>query len=212
MLQREHLQLLFRDYEMAASEIRVIVGATDRLLAIGLGAVGAGVSYGLVASKSEIFLVLPVLLASLFIYATLNHHNIAWLGGYRRFLEDRMNHLCGEKVLIWEHVVAERGNWNVINIALLSSIVLIGVVVCWLSLKIVFESFPHHYGYSVSAIVAVSIVFLAAALVAWRHASSRSYSIATRLFDGRLPYKTSLVAREVNRATDESVIASDTAL
>jgi hypothetical protein len=193
---RQQLDTLVKDYDMAAAEIRIIVGATDRLLAIGLGAIGAGVSYGLGAGKNEVFLVLPVLLASLFTYAALNHHNIAWLGGHRRFLEDRINVLYGDKVLIWEHVVGERGRWNIINLPLVVSYATIGIVVVALSIRIVFLSFPRQYGYVILGVVGVLSLLLLGALREWSRAAGRAYSLAAAIYDGRLSYRTDLPSAE----------------
>lgn len=175
---KEVLAILMKSYELSAAEIQNTVSANDRLVAMGITAIGAGVSYGLISGKSEVFLALPVLLVSVYVYAVLNHHNISYLGGYKRFLEGRINALAGENLLVWEHVVAERSRWHIVNVPLISAYVTLLLGVIYLSLHTVFAQFSPGVAYGVSAFVALLCACLIPSLAYWFTAPSRAFALA----------------------------------
>jgi hypothetical protein len=173
---------LMKSYEMAASEIRDTANANDRLVAMGIAAIGAGVSYGLVSGKSEVFLALPILLVSVYVYAILNHHNISFLGGYKRFLEDRINALAGDTLLVWEHVVTARRRWHVVNVPLIAAYVVILLSVILLSLSTVFRTFSRGAAWAVAVTVALQCLSLIPALDYWFGAPRRAYVLASEIY------------------------------
>lgn len=182
---KDLLPLLMKGYELAASEIQAIENANDKLVTLGIGAVGAGVSYGLISGKNEIFFGLPILLNSIYIYAVLNHHNITFLGSYKRFLEERINELAGDRVLLWEQIVVARRRWHIINVPLIAAYVIILIWVNWLSAAIVFATYSWIAACALLALQSILVILLIPGMVHWSRASRRGYHLAHSVYRQR---------------------------
>src|SRR5207253_1081521 len=122
---RETLQ---KEYERLATDIRGIETANDKAIGFGLTIVGLGLAYGIKESLAMVFLFLPIALMGVFLYGTLQYHNLFWLGGYKRAVEEKINELAGRNVISWEALVQmRRGRVNVINVGL--ALVYLGIFV-----------------------------------------------------------------------------------
>lgn len=113
---RETLQ---KEYERLSADIRGIETVNDKAVGFGLTVVGIGLAYGIEKDLAVVFAFLPVALFGVFLYGTLQYHNLFWLGGYKRAVEEKINELAGRNVIAWEAVVQNRrGRVNVINVGL----------------------------------------------------------------------------------------------
>lgn len=110
---REFLQ---KEYDRLSTDIRAIETNNDKAIGFGLTVVGVGLAYGFKEQLAQVFLFLPIALMGVFLYGVLQYHNLFWLGGYKRAVEEKINKLAGRKVVCWEELVHEkRGRTNVIN-------------------------------------------------------------------------------------------------
>lgn len=173
----DELTVLLKSYELTTAEIRDILSANDRLVALGVAAISAGISYGLVADKREVFLVLPVLVMGVCAYAILNHHNVTFLGGYKRYLEMQINELIGKRALLWEHIVSQRRKWHAANIPVLAAFMVVVFGVNYISVLKVFDAFHWRIAY---AHLAVVILLSGCVVPALRH-KGRSATYAFEL-------------------------------
>jgi hypothetical protein len=128
---RETLQ---KEYERLATDIRGIETANDKAIGFGLTIVGLGLAYGIKENLALVFIFLPIALMGVFLYGTLQYHNLFWLGGYKRAVEEKINELAGRNVISWEALVQQRrGRVNVINVGL--TLVYLGIFVAVASIS-----------------------------------------------------------------------------
>lgn len=131
-----------KEYERVASDIRGIETVNDKAIGMGLTVVGIGLAYGIEKDLVLVFAFLPIALFGVFLYGTLQYHNLFWLGGYKRSVEEKINELAGRNVIAWEAIVQNRrGRVNVINAGLatvcltvLTSIIAISTMKVYLKL------------------------------------------------------------------------------
>jgi hypothetical protein len=141
---REALQ---REYERVASDIRGIETSNDKAIGFGLTVVGVGLAYGIKEDIAVVFPFLPIALIGVFLYGILQYHNLFWLGGYKRAVEEKINEISGRTVICWEDLVqTKRRRINAINIGLTTVYVLVLVAVTSISSEKVFAAFGPTFG------------------------------------------------------------------
>jgi hypothetical protein len=155
---RETLQ---KEYERLATDIRGIETANDKAIGLGLTIVGLGLAYGIRENLALVFIFLPVALIGVFLYGVLQYHNLFWLGGYKRAVEEKINDLAGRNVISWEALVQmRRGRVNLINVGL--ALVYLGVFVAVASIST--ERVWSAYGWKIGLPLGAVEVALAALL------------------------------------------------
>jgi len=177
----DELNVLLKSYELTTAEIRDILSANDRLVGLAIAAISAGVSYGLVAAKHEVFLVLPVLVMGVCAYAILNHHNVTFLGGYKRYLEIRINQIVGKPVVLWEQIVMHRRKWHAANIPVFAAFLVVVLGVNYVSVVKVFEEFHWRIAYAHLGVVVLLSICVVPALRQKGQSASHAYQLATQL-------------------------------
>ena len=141
---REALQ---REYERVASDIRGIETSNDKAIGFGLTVVGVGLAYGVKEDIAVVFLFLPIALIGVFLYGILQYHNLFWLGGYKRAVEEKINEISGRTVICWEDLVqTQRRRVNAINIGLTVVYVVVLIAVASISSEKVFAAFGSTFG------------------------------------------------------------------
>ncbi|MGD0627271.1 MAG: hypothetical protein ABSB32_21530, partial [Thermodesulfobacteriota bacterium] len=96
------LEVLLKDYETNWQQIQMRIGINEKIVGFGLTVLGAGLIYGIKEKVVEILLPLPVGVFGLIFYSVFITTDIMSLGGYRRYLEERINTILGENVLMGE--------------------------------------------------------------------------------------------------------------
>ncbi len=135
------------EYQRLASDIRGIETGNDKAVALGLTVIGAGFAYGIKENVSYVFPFLPVALIGVFLYGTLQYHNLFWLGGYKRAVEEKINELAGRTVICWEDLVEHRRKRvNVINVGLTLVYVAVLVAMTGISSDRTIKAFGPAYG------------------------------------------------------------------
>jgi hypothetical protein len=156
---RETLQ---KEYERLATDIRGIETANDKAIGFGLTIVGLGLAYGIKENLALVFIFLPIALMGVFLYGTLQYHNLFWLGGYKRAVEEKINELAGRSVISWEALVQmRRGRVNVINIGLTLVYLGIFVAVASISTERVWSAYNYKIGLPFVAIEVALAALLA---------------------------------------------------
>ena len=108
-LSNEHsIATLMAEYERVSADVRGIETMNDKVVGFGITLVGAGFAYGVQQNIIEMFFFLPIALIGVMLYAILQYYNIFWFGGYKRAIEDKVNHLAGGILLSWETIITKR--------------------------------------------------------------------------------------------------------
>lgn len=102
MNEKEKIDILLKVYEITGHEIQTRAGTNQRILGLGLTVLGAGFIYGVKEGVKEILLLVPVGLFGVMFHSIFLTTGIMTLGGYRRYLEEKINTILGEHNLIWE--------------------------------------------------------------------------------------------------------------
>ncbi len=161
--------VLLHEYERMCEEIRTVESNNEKVIAFGLSIITAAFTIGVAQHVVQIFLIIPLALVGVFLYATLLYTYVFSMGGYKAYLEDRLNERLGERVLLWERLVQIRQAKNPIRPALVAIYLLIGII-----LGAVSEAFVEvHYGlYAMLAVALVTLALLYVLLVSiarmWR--------------------------------------------
>lgn len=121
-------EVLIREYERMCTEIRTVEANNEKVITFGLSIITAAFAIGAAQHVSTVFLLIPIALVGVFLYAALLYTYVFSMGGYKRYLEDRLNEHIGKKVLLWERMVAIRQKRNIIRPALVAIYLLIGIV------------------------------------------------------------------------------------
>lgn len=177
------IAILLQEYERASTDIRAIETMNDKVVGFGLTIGGAAVAYGVQAKIIEIFFIVPIALIAVFFYATLQYHNMFWLGGYKRAIEDYINSRSGHVVLGWEALVeTRRKRVNIINASLVSIYLALLVTATGYSLYRIIPTQPHTIGLLYSAVVVLLMVLLVFAVRQMFAAFSYSYAASREIF------------------------------
>ena len=95
-----------RAYDSAHAEGVSMQRKADAAVGFGLAFVSAAMSLGLYQGIKEAFFFVPLASLSILLYMVLVYTIVLALGGYRRFLEERINEVLGRALLAWERSVA----------------------------------------------------------------------------------------------------------
>lgn len=179
----KQVEILVKEYERASADIRSIEANNDKIVGFGLTLVGAGFTYGVIQSLVEVFFFLPVASIGVILYTTLQYHNILWIGGYKRAIEDKVNLIIGSDVMIWERVVSRhRTRVHVVNLSMTALYGTTIFAITWYSLYRIFSS---HYGvlaWEYMWILLAFLILMGLAIKEMSTAFDRSYRAARELF------------------------------
>jgi hypothetical protein len=177
-LQLEHLT---NQSDSFGSAIGSVMLQSSRVIAVGT-AVALGVIGLAVRTKSyEVLILLPYLMFVLFFHYINLHTSILEMGGYKRYLEEQINEIIGEKIHLWETELVPRRHFNIANQFLtgIFSIILIGSVLIGL-----YQSYSHKYSWvfftSITAdlILIIGLIF---AVVHMKKAHRKTYEDAKQV-------------------------------
>jgi hypothetical protein len=156
----EALNALRAEHDRVCAEIRAIESNNDKIINLGVTLITVGFLYGATNHIEEIYFFLPLAIFSVYAYATLQYYFIAWFGGYKKNIEEEINHIFGHKVLIWEHVREQRPalNLSFISVVGIYTIIFFAVIVyCVIHICT-------HYGQLVSVSYLVCMIAISACI------------------------------------------------
>src|SRR4051812_22906495 len=85
------IDVLRTDNDRLSSDIRNMVVMNDKFVSVGITIIGAAFLYGLEKNFLEMYFVAPVALYGLLLFTLDGLRSIAWLSGYKRAVEDKIN-------------------------------------------------------------------------------------------------------------------------
>jgi len=92
-----------------------MITLSARVVAIGSGLVLTGLALAIREKIYEVIMFLPVLMFSLCFYYLNLHTAVREMGGYKRYIEERINEIVGEQIYLWESELVHRRHSNVAN-------------------------------------------------------------------------------------------------
>lgn len=97
-----HIDLLMAQYKGLSDDIRNLESATERVFGVGIALVSALVAFAYKERIDEIYFITAPAYLGLLLYAANQWNSVFWKGGYKRYLEDRINDLAHASVVGWE--------------------------------------------------------------------------------------------------------------
>ena len=98
------VDVLIKEHEAICAQIREMVSYSDRILGFGITILGAVFLYGIKEAVHAITIATPFALSFLLLFCSSIFSAILSLGGYRRYLEDKLALQVGERILMWEYI------------------------------------------------------------------------------------------------------------
>lgn len=180
---KDYAAALLKEYERVCTEIRSIELANDKVIGFGLTILGVGFAYGIGGKVDQLLFFLPVGFAGVFLYATLQYHNLFWFGGYKRFLEDRLNRLYDRPVISWEAIVAQRPRVHVINGTLVAVYFLVASAATIYSLTEIINKYSPLTYWPFTAVVVGLFVAILFSVRRMARAFREAYEAGTRVLN-----------------------------
>jgi hypothetical protein len=157
-------EMLRSEYERMCVEIRAIEANNEKAIAFGLSIISAAFAVGIAQHVREIFFIVPVAIVGVFFYAVLMYTYVFSMGGYKAFLEDRLNELMGSRFLLWERLVQVRQKDNMIRPAMVCIYLLISSVLTYVSIMNIFDGYGFLVGWAVLLVTLSLLLVLVFAL------------------------------------------------
>ena len=101
------LDLFNKEYDSVAQAIRTLFLAGEKVIALGVTIIVAGLSYGIKEKVYDLLLFLPFAFFGVLFYGIHIFVEIMSLGGYKRFWEERINIAFDENILLWELFISK---------------------------------------------------------------------------------------------------------
>lgn len=176
--------VLLKEYERLCTDIRSIESANEKILGLGFTLIGLGATAGIFQKVAPIFFVLPIAVVGIIAYAAVSYLCIYSMGGYKLYIEDRINEIVGGPLLVWEKLVRFREKTSINGHVLRVIYFIISVSIFAISIT----QLSSEYGLYVAWAMAVMLLLLIyAVFVGIRQMNTvfeRTYAEAKRLHDG----------------------------
>lgn len=101
------LDVLLKEHEITCSQIREMVSYSDRMFGLGITLIGAIFLYGFKERLAEVMVAVSFVFIALLLFCTTIYTAIFSLGGYRLYIEERLNQLMGRRLLRWERMAPQ---------------------------------------------------------------------------------------------------------
>ncbi|MEJ7925771.1 hypothetical protein WG908_03260 [Sphingobium sp. AN641] len=156
--------VLLQEYLRLCNDIRSIESSGDRVLSIAVALLGLVATTGIVQKADAVFILLPVAIIGVLMYAMTVYVWIFSMGGYKSHLEDLINSSIGEKILLWEKIVPRRDKYNLARVALVSIYILVTGAIMGLCVLKVSEAYGLWLGRGIATIGIFGLFIL---IIAW---------------------------------------------
>ena len=176
-LQLEHLTSQSESFGAAIGSVML---QSSRVITVGTAVALGVIGIAFRTRSYEILILLPYLIFVLFFHYINLHTSILEMGGYKRYLEERINEIIGEKIHLWETELVPRRHYNVANqfLAAIFLIILLGSMVIGLVV-----SYSYHYSWIFRISLVVDLVLIIGLIMAVAHmrkAHAKTYEDAKR--------------------------------
>lgn len=176
------LEILKTEYIRTFDEIKLLMESNDKNLGLGI-TILTGFAIFLPDDKSKEFtLLFPVLIFALFFYGVYTYNNILIMGGYKKYLEEKINKLANSNILIWESELLvklrNKGLWNWPT-WIAYGLFIVGI--CIYSLQNTFLYYGCTAMWLLFSVIVLLIIILIYSLLVARKQFDRSYNLAKEI-------------------------------
>jgi hypothetical protein len=178
---------LLTAYECAHSEIIAMQKKADAVVTIGLALSTAALTFGVNQEIKDIFLFVPFAAFSLLLYMIFMYTIVLSLGGYKKYLEERINIEIGSSILSWEREVGSRIHNSIGAWILWCFLGVVPIIVTYYSIKQVLQVESGETVVVVVILLSLLSFGTAAALLRLALAFDSAYQVATNNFEKNTP-------------------------
>jgi hypothetical protein len=155
------LEVLTGEAARAGDQIKDILLATERAIALGIAVLAVGVNVAVANHYTEFLLVAPLLANVLFAYTAFMNSELLSLGGYKAAIEEEVNRSLGRSTLVWESQIASRRHHSLPAVVLRCFLVACGVALNVTALVVAFRTRSSgHWGFHHSRLIIGSTLVL----------------------------------------------------
>jgi len=105
------IEILMKEYECVGQKIEALFLTSERIIGLGIVVIVAMLTFGLERKINSILLFLPVAFLGVLLYGVHVFTELTSLGGYKRYLEERINTIFEENLLFWESIIAKKRHY-----------------------------------------------------------------------------------------------------
>lgn len=109
------INLLIKECDSVGQGIRTLFLSSEKLIALEFTIIAAGLTIGIKEKINEILLFLPIAAFGVLLYGIHIYTELLSLGGYKRYLEEKINITLGENVLLWESLITKTRHFDFVT-------------------------------------------------------------------------------------------------
>jgi hypothetical protein len=188
--------VLIEEHRAICDQIKEVVSYSDKMLALFLTVTGVLVGYGMKENMPVIIVMASFLVMLLMLFALTMNSAMLTLGGYRMYIEDKMNTCLGKDVVFWEKIAAKRIHYSY---SLIGFQVMMFMVLVWVLYYGMVSAQDYFKGYGVllyiNILYVLGFVMMVLGFVDLRFSHKKSHIMASELAFGRESFKVSKFKR-----------------
>jgi hypothetical protein len=100
-------EILVKEYEIIGQATRTLFLSSEKAIALGFTILGTGFIIGIKEKIEYMLLFLPFAVFGVLLYDINIATELGTMGGYKRYLEERINSELKERILLWELFLSE---------------------------------------------------------------------------------------------------------
>lgn len=174
-------KVLLLEHERICKEIRAIEKNNDKTISFGLSIITAAFAVGFAQKVSLIFFIVPFGIVGVFFYGVLMYTFVFSMGGYKAYLEDRINEVLPEPILMWERLVRIRQRDDMLRPSLIAIYVFIGLILGGLSVAKIWLEIGSTFAIVEAILIAILLIVLVFAINRMLYIQARIYQAACTL-------------------------------
>lgn len=130
------LELIIKEHDSIGQATRTLFLSSQTVLGIGLTIIVTVFTIGLREKINEIFIFLPYAIYLVFFYWIHLVFQLASFGGYKGYLEERINTFFGENLVFWEMCIAKKLQISFVEPFLFVIFSILLIISMYLSIKV----------------------------------------------------------------------------
>jgi len=192
MDKREELkiELLIKECDSVGQEIKTLFLASEKVIGLGLAIIAAGLTFGLKEKINEILLFLPIAVLGVMLYGVHIFTELMSLGGYKCYLEERINTILGENILLWESFIAKERHRAFITYFLHFVYLLFLASTIYISLNTACRHYESRVFWGIVIVILTLSIGLIVSFVKMYRAFNKTYQMAKRQANQKIAINT----------------------
>ena len=185
------IELLIKECDSVGQKIETLFLASEKVIGLGLAIIAAGLTFGLKEKINEILLFLPIAVLGVMLYGVHIFTELTSLGGYKCYLEERINTIFGENILLWESFIAKGRHHAFVTYFLHFVYLLFLASTIYISLNTACRHYESSVFWGIVIVILTLSVGLIVSLVKMYGAFNKTYQMAKRQANQKIAIDTS---------------------